>query len=175
MKKLFSIILAIAVFVSASSALAAFSDVENHWAADSINTWSDYGVISGYDGYFAPDRQITRGEFAVVLNRLMNYITVAENSFTDLDEAFYTDSILKLNAKGVISGYDGMVNPKGQLTREEASVMLCRALEIETEDTLERSFTDEGEISAWAKPYINALVNRGLLNGYEGKLNPKNM
>lgn len=174
MKKLFSIILATAVAASGVSAFAKFNDTENHWASSAIDAWSDYGVISGYDGNFAPDRQITRGEFSVVLNRLMNYKTLAENNFSDLDQNFYTDAILKLNAKGVISGYNGTVNPGGHLTREEAAVMLCKALEIETEQDLEREFDDAGNISDWAKPYVCALVNRGLLNGYAGKLNPKN-
>lgn len=178
MKKLFSTILAAAVLSSASSALASFNDTENHWAKDAIDAWSAYGVISGYDGSFAPDRQITRGEFAVVLNRLMKYKNAAENTFSDLDDAFYTESVLKLNAKGVISGYDGLVNPNGYLTREEAAVMLCRALEIETETEMSRSFDDTEQISDWAYPYVCALVNRGLLNGYDnggnGMLYPQN-
>ena len=151
MKKLFSVILATAVFVTSISALAKFSDTDNHWAAPAIDAWSDYGVISGYDGNFAPDRQITRGEFSVVLNRLMNYKTAAENNFSDLDQNFYTDAVLKLNAKGVINGYNGAVNPNGYLTREEAAVMLCKALEIELEDNLERSFDDATQISDWAR------------------------
>ena len=142
MKKQLSIILAGSVFAMSGSPLADFKDTENHWANGAINAWSNYGVISGYNGNFDPDRQITRGEFAVVLDRLMKYGIQAENSFADLDNNFYTDSILKLNYKGVMSGYAGNVSPNGLLTREEAAVMLCRALEIDGEKSSDRTFID---------------------------------
>ena len=176
MKKVISLILAIAVFASCGIVFAEnpYKDTNGHWAETQIGTWSEYGVISGYAGEFAPDRSITRGEFAVVLNRLMTYDKTVENRFADLTEKYYTDSILKLNKAGVMQGYDGKISPEASLTREEAAVMICRALGIETQSEIDKEFTDYSYVSEWAKPYINALVNAGLLNGSYGKLNPKN-
>ena len=39
-----------------ASALAVdFSDTQNHWAAEAIDRWSDYGVVNGMGGNtFAP-------------------------------------------------------------------------------------------------------------------------
>ena len=175
MRKLLSIFLVIAMLVTTCAVSAAtYTDIGGHWAEKEIEAWSNYGVISGYDGKFSPNRYITRGEFAVVLNRLMGYQTESENIFNDLPDKFYTSSVLKLNKAGVMQGYNGSISPEASLTREEASVMICRALGIETADTMNKSFLDTADISSWSKAYINAMVNKGLLNGADGKLNPKN-
>ena len=175
MKKLFSIFLVIAMLVTTCAVSAAtYKDISGHWAEKEINAWSEYGVISGYDGKFSPNRSITRGEFAVVLNRLMAYGEESANIFKDLPDKFYKSSVLRLYKAGVMQGYDGFINPENSLTREEASIMICRALGIETADTMNKTFSDSASVSDWAKPYINAMVNSGLLNGADGKLNPKN-
>ena len=175
MKKIRSLLIALVMLISAVTVSAAtYTDIKGHWAEKQIEAWSNYGVISGYDGKFSPNRSITRGEFAVVLNRLMAYQKTGENNFADLSDKFYTDSILKLNKAGVMQGYDGKISPEAFLTREEASVMICRTLGISQAESMTRSFADEGSISSWAKPYVNALVNAKLLNGADGKLNPKN-
>ncbi len=176
MKKIISLLIALAMLISTVSVSAAsvYTDIAGHWATNQIEAWSNYGVISGYDGKFSPDRSITRGEFAVVLNRLMAYQKTGENTFSDLPDKFYTDSVLKLYKAGVMQGYDGKISPEASLTREEAAVMICRTLGILQEESMERSFADENMVSVWAKPYVNALVNAKLLNGADGKLNPKN-
>lgn len=175
MRKILSIFLVIGMLAATCTVSAAtFTDINEHWAKKEIEAWSEYGVISGYNGEFSPNRNITRGEFAVVLNRLMAYQSESVNSFSDLPDMFYTSSVLKLNKAGVMQGYDGKVSPEASLTREEASVMICRALGIETADKMDRAFSDDADVSLWSKPYINAMVNAGLLNGSDGKLNPKN-
>lgn len=175
MKKLLSIFLVIAMLATTLTVSAArYTDIDGHWAKTEIEAWSDYGVISGYNGEFSPNRYITRGEFAVVLSRLMGYQKESANVFADLPEKFYTSYVLKLFETGVMQGYDGLIRPEDSLTREEASVIICRALGINTADVMNRDFLDADKVSGWAKGYINSMVNTGLLNGADGKLNPQN-
>ena len=55
MKKLAIIILAM-TFVSNTVFAASFTDIENHWAKDSITTLADKGVVNGVtDTEFMPD------------------------------------------------------------------------------------------------------------------------
>ena len=126
------LLIAILVFAMLSgSVLAAnYSDTQGHWAAEQIAKWSDAGILQGADGMFRPNDPITRGEMAVILDRLMDYQTAASNNFSDLGQAFYTDAILKANAAGVIKGDGATVRPKDNITREEAVVMLGRALGV---------------------------------------------
>lgn len=47
------------------------TDWEGHWAAEHIRRAIDHGIMTGYeDGTFRPDRDVTRAELAVILDRL---------------------------------------------------------------------------------------------------------
>ena len=53
----------------------AFTDTTGHWAESAVNKWSqEYGVLQGYDdGSFKPDASITRGAFAGILDRFLQF------------------------------------------------------------------------------------------------------
>ncbi len=154
-------------------AASEYQDTAGHWGEKAISTWSNYGVIQGADGQFRPNDGITRGEMAVILNRVMGYQKQASNSFTDLGQAFYTDAILKANAAGVIQGDGATVRPNDKITRQEAAVMLGRAFGI-AESSSGASFSDSGSIASWAKGYVNAMASLGYINGRgDGTFGPK--
>lgn len=152
---------------------ANFSDISGHWAKSVIEKWSDKGVIQGFEGKFNPNNSITRGDMAVILNKLMNYQDKGENEFSDMeDDAYYADSVLKLNAAGIMFGSDGRVRPTEFITREEAFVMLDRIYKF-TGEADSTGFSDEAEISDWAKKAILAMCENKIINGNDGKINPK--
>jgi uncharacterized repeat protein (TIGR02543 family) len=176
-KRLISVLLSVAMIVSMLPAVvsAAFSDIQGHWAQAEIQRWSEKGIIQGYGGLFRPNEPVTRGEMAVMLDRIMKYQEKADNSFNDLDQSWYTDALLKANAAGIIVGNNGNVRPKDNITREEAVVMLGRALRVGT-DKADRNtgFKDNDQISGWAAEYVWALHERGYVNGDpNGNFNPK--
>ena len=176
-KRLVSILLTMVMLVSMLpvSASAAFSDVRGHWAQAEIEKWSEKGIVQGYGGMFRPNDPVTRGEMAVILDRIMKYQAKADNSFSDLDQSWYTDAILKANAAGVILGNDGKVRPKDNITRQEAAGMIARALKIdEGKATQNTGFKDNAQISVWARGYVWALHEKGYVNGDpNGNFNPK--
>ena len=162
-----SICLALAAS-SASGALAAdFKDTENHWASQAIDIWSDNSVIMGHDGEFRPDDTVTRGELAVILDRIMGYNDIAENEFSDLGDSWYTDAVLKLVASGILLGDNGEIRPEDSVTREEAAVIFARAFECETSEKSALEFEDSEDISEWAKTAVASLAERGFINGFE--------
>ncbi len=159
----------------AQAVFAEFSDVQGHWAQAEIEKWSAKGIILGSDNMFRPNDPITRGEMAVILDRVMRYQLKAENSFKDLGQSWYTEAILKANAAGVIVGDNGNVRPKDNITREEAVVMFNRALRIEP-DTEGKGlvFKDSSQISRWAAGYASALASKGYIKGdSNGNFNPQ--
>jgi hypothetical protein len=181
LNKLLSLIMALALVatllpLAATPAFAAgaasYTDTGTHWASSAIDKWSGMGILQGYDGKFRPDDPITRGEVAVIIDRIMDYQTAAKNDFNDLGQAFYTNAVLKANAAGVVLGYDGKVRPTDNITREDATVMLGRALGIE-ESTAALSFADADSVSSYAKGYVTAFAVKGYINGYNGSFNPK--
>ena len=49
------------------------SDISDHWAKNTIQSWLDQSLITGYeDGSFKPDKSITRAEFMALVNKVYN-------------------------------------------------------------------------------------------------------
>lgn len=150
-----------------------FSDISGHWAQSVIEKWSDKGVIEGYNGEFNPDAGIIRGDMAVILNRIGEYSEKSENTFGDLDDnAYYAEAVLKLNKAGIMLGSEGSVRPSDRNTREEAFVMLDRVYNF-TGTSQTTGFEDESDISEWAKKAILAMCENKIINGSDGRINPK--
>lgn len=170
-RKFCSILLALCMVLTLlpTTALAAgkYNDTEGHWAEDSINRWSDHEIIEGSDGSFAPNDSLTRGQMAVILCRLLNLPAAPSAKFTDVDEgAWYADAINRCAAAGIMLGADGKAMPGEPISREQSMVMLCRALDIAPVENPDLSkYADADRISDYAKGYVAALINAGIING----------
>lgn len=156
-----------------ASALAVdFSDTQNHWAAEAIDRWSDYGVVNGMGGNtFAPGGDMTRAQAAQVFANLLKLDGQADMSgYTDVPaDAWYADALAACVDKGILNGVgNGAMNPEGTITREMFFTMFARALGIEEATSLNQPFADSGSISSWARGSVYALVNHGYVHGMTG-------
>ncbi|MBS6023671.1 MAG: N-acetylmuramoyl-L-alanine amidase [Paeniclostridium sordellii] len=145
-----------------------FNDIDGHWAKNAIIDFATKGYINGYgDGTFKPDNSITRAEFVKILNKAFGYTNVGKENFSDVNPSdwYYNDICIGVNA-GYINGYeDNTFKPDKQITREEASKIIATALNLKGDGNL--NFKDSSEISNWAKPYVDALSDNNIINGYE--------
>ncbi|CEJ74921.1 Mg-chelatase subunit ChlD [[Clostridium] sordellii] len=145
-----------------------FNDIDGHWAKNAIIDFATKGYINGYgDGTFKPDNSITRAEFVKILNKAFGYTNVGKENFSDVNPSdwYYNDICIGVNA-GYINGYeDNTFKPDKQITREEASKIIATALNLNGDGKL--NFKDSSEISNWAKPYVDALSDNNIINGYE--------
>lgn len=177
-KRVVSGVLTIAVIAISSFSVSAakFSDTGNHWAERVIDKWSEKGVIRGYDGKFSPDLPIIRGDFAVIISRVISGADESdlENVFSDLNtDTYYSNAVLLLNKKGIMLGSDGMVRPNDNITREEAFVMLSRAYDVKGISD-EINFEDGNEVSDWAYAVISSMCKNGTIKGSsDNKIHPK--
>ena len=115
-----------------------FSDVgESSQDAGAIEAVTLAGVVTGHlDGTFRPDDVITRGEFAVLLDRALfdDRFPADPAPFTDIPEdAAYADAVNGLYADGVVWGCS--VDPllfcgEDPLTRHDAEALIERALAV---------------------------------------------
>ena len=161
------IILFLLSFVISQNCFAAnFSDTSGHWAEEAINTWSEKGIINGYDEKFNPDECLTRAELATILSNLLGLNNKAENIYGDITgNEWYANAILKCTAAGIMSGDGVNANSTQNITREAAMVMLARALNVEESHNIQKQFLDYSSVSPWAKNYVNAMINNGYVNG----------
>ncbi len=153
-----------------------FIDTDNHWAKVAIDKFVSEGHIKGYgDGTFKPNNQITRAEFISIINSVYNFNNNnTRRSFNDVStDAWYYDEVCAAANAGYIDGYeDGTFRPNQYITREEAAAILVKMTGIKGDGNL--NIKDVNEVSDWAKEYIDAASDNGILVGYEdGTYKPK--
>ena len=170
-KKILSVFLALAMILSlmpmALAAESSYQDTEGHWAEAAIERWSGFGVIQGNNGQFNPNNSLTRGHMAAVLSRLLNLPDAPDAGFSDVkDGDWYAEYINKCAAAGIMLGSDGKANPNAPITRQQAIVMLGRALGIQPVENPDLShFQDGTAISDYAKGYVAAMNEAGIVGG----------
>ncbi len=144
-----------------------YSDTQGHWAEAAINRWSGYGIVEGYGDKFRPDVSITRAQMAKILANTLGLTETAANPFTDVAENdWFAPYVLHCYAAGVMLGSGGQAQPNVTISRQQAMVMLCRALGIAPMENPDLSaYTDSGSVGAWAAPYVAALVESGIVGG----------
>lgn len=153
-----------------------FSDIKGHWAESLINDFINKGYISGYeDGTFKPNNKITRAEFIKIVNITFGFTKQGNENFTDVKSGdWYYEDVLKAVKQGYIDGYgDGTFRPNAEITREEACKIIGSILEAIGDG--KTKFKDEKQISDWAIKYVDGLVDKGIIHGYEDNtFRPKN-
>ena len=153
---------------SAQTVLAA-SDTQGHWAESTINKWTSSGYISGYpDGTFRPNNAISRAEFVTLANKAFGYNTQASISFSDVQPQYWAYAEIQ---KGVAAGYIkgdsiGTFRPGAAVTRQEAAVMMAQIKKLQTDANASTGYTDYNAIANWAKPYVGAVSNAKVMQGF---------
>lgn len=173
---LYIVLILMVVYGSLNYVLA--SDVKGHWSELKVNYLMEENIINGYpDGSFRPENSITRAEFIKVINGALRLSNRGIVSFNDVSRNnwFYNDISIAVG-EGYLGGYaDNTVKPNGNITREEASVMIGRALKLKEGNDKSNIFKDSNSIATWSKGYINAIYERKYITGYpDGSFRPKN-
>ncbi len=141
------------------------------WAKDAINTLADRRIINGRgDGTFGVSDNITRAEFVKILMTAYNLQSENSVSFADVGaNAWYCEIVGKAAAIGLVNGDGGKFNPETPITRQDAAVMMHRALGIAGKTATGNKatvFADSENISGYAKEAVESLANAEIINGY---------
>ncbi|WP_017811218.1 InlB B-repeat-containing protein [Paenibacillus shenyangensis] len=150
--------------------VASFSDIEGHWAAESIRQAVDAGIVKGYaDGTFKPGQAVTRAEFTLMLLQAMGLPgNGTPLAFTDKEKigAWAQPAIAEAVRQGWIHGNaDGSFRPNDQITRAEMAVMAAAALHSNTLANPKTTFVDDKKIPVWAHGAVAAMQQAGILSG----------
>lgn len=121
-------------------------------------------------------KKVIKTALAVALASSMFATTASANgsTFSDVPKTnVHYDEIYNLAGRDIVTGYpDGTYRPAGHLTRAEASVILAKALQLDTSEYADPEFTDLKK-GAWYYDEVAALTELGILNGYgNGKFGP---
>lgn len=147
-------------------------DYQGHWAENVVQKWMDWGLIKGYpNGDFKPEELITRAEFVKMVNNIFGFKEIAEITFEDVNkDSWYYGEIQKAVKAGYIIGVSyTQFAPDAYITREQSAVIISRLLNLKGNTQNADKFTDNKQISAWAREYVGAAAELKLIKGYEDK------
>lgn len=156
---------------------AVFDDMAGfEWANDSVKILKEKGIISGIGStVFEPQRKITRAEFLKMAAKLFKF-EGGENRFSDVEKNdWFEPFVSACHAAGIIEGYDNRIYPYENISREDAAVILHRAMKLPADGTENVEFSDETEVSDYAREAVGVLSKQKIITGYEdGSFKPHN-
>jgi len=148
-----------------------FTDVElNNWFNNAVSTTANMGLFQGATtDTFAPQRNITRAEFAAVMVRFFDdgAGTVGSDQFNDIAGHWARDYINTAASNEWVQGPQGIggpFNPNQTVTRAEVAAMVNRAfgrIQESPADLLSgmNTWSDNASESAWYYLYIQSATN----------------
>jgi hypothetical protein len=156
-----------------------FSDLAGHWAKADVELMAARWVVKGDTATtYAPERSVTRAEFAALLVRALGLKekTVSAATFSDVPTtAWYSGSVEAAATAGIVSGVgNGAFAPDASITREEMAAMVVRAMSyadagIELtageSQSLLGAFSDRVNVDAWAVDDLAKAVKSGIVQG----------
>ncbi len=165
-----SMFLAICLLLSIPTiSLAQASDIQGSWAEKQINDWVEKKLINGYeDGTFKPENQITRAEFAALVNRALGFYKKSDYKFSDVSpKDWFAGDISIGKAQGYLKGDGNNALPNKPINRQEVIAILARILTLEPDAAATSEYTDAGSIASWAKGSVGAVYKLGYINDYQ--------
>lgn len=187
-KQLVSILCAAALVCSAGAAnVSDFSDVHpSDWYHDAVNYVCENGLMNGTsDTVFSPNATTSRGMIVTILYRLSSSPDLPESNwgypYADVDAgAYYSAPVYWARLNDLVTGYsDTQFGPDDAITREQMAAILYRyadSLRIDADTGFIPNkyydFSDYQAVSRYASKAMNWCVNKGIVNGSDGKLNP---
>ncbi|WP_281692172.1 S-layer homology domain-containing protein [Agathobaculum desmolans] len=184
-----SILCAAAITCSAGAAnVSNFSDVRpSDWYFDSVRYVCENGLMNGTsDTMFSPNATTSRGMIVTILYRLAGSPDMPESNwgypYVDVDAAaYYSTPVYWARINDLVTGYsDDQFGPDDAITREQLTAMLYRyadylGLDTDTGFIPDKyyDFSDYQSVSRYAANAMSWCVNKGIVSGSDGKLNPQ--
>lgn len=180
MKKRICAALLVMVFLCTTAQAAPFADVaDRDWYSAQVDYVYQQGLMDGTsDTAFSPDMTLSRGMMLTILYRMADKPAVSGTGFTDVEPGkWYSDAAAWAGQTGIAEGSgDGTLGHADPLTREQMAVMLYRYARHQGYDVSASAgldaFADAAQVSAWAEDAMAWAVEKGLVQGTDGKLLP---
>ena len=153
----------------------------NAWYLEDVLQAEAMDLVSGMsEAFFEPAGTMNRAMFATLLYQVEGApASETTGPFADVSpNAWYANAVNWAYDNGVVHGMsDTEFAPLSNVTREQAATMMVQYLEQQgiTSSAQEPEFTDEGDISEYARQTLAQAQDLGLVTGYEdGSIRPKN-
>ena len=142
------------------------------WYAEAVSSAVDNGLLYGKSSTIIdPNGDMTRAEMAAIINRSFGcYKTADISQYKDVSKSkwYYKDVALAVQMGTYNGRSSSSMAPDAPISRQEAMTVVARALELDYDayaKTDLSAFSDRDKISAWALPYVRAMVGADYIHG----------
>src|SRR6056297_444975 len=149
--------------VSISASGLGFSDMPDDWSTQALQNAVNNGLLNGSDGKIMPKENLTRAQMATIINRAFGAEVKADiSNFNDVpNEAWFFDEMAKAVHMGTFQGSNNNLNPNDPITRQEAFIVISRALKLKITEEEIQGYNDLDQISSWAREEVQSLIQNG--------------
>ncbi|PSB00588.1 glycoside hydrolase family 10 protein [Merismopedia glauca] len=171
----FSLILTLVLpLASLSETSVKFKDLQGIWAQNCIEYLAAKQIVRGYpNGAFKPNAAVSRGEFAVMLQKVFPDSIPMRTSvqFKDIPANYWgRNAIAHAYRTGFLSGYpDRTFHPNESISRVEALVSLTSGLKYRSDreaKDLSLAIKDSQDIPEYAEKAVSAAIEKQLVVNY---------
>ena len=144
---------------------------KTHWAYEYINDLYQQDIIKGVsETSFAPQKNTSRAQFAVMLSRTLGLSTTSESKkFSDAPDWAEKEIQALFEAKIITGKENGDFAPNEIVTREQMAAMLVRAYEFKMNTSIEvakeKIYQDNNHISVYAMEDVQKVNQLGIMQG----------
>lgn len=151
-----------------------FSDIGSHWAKADIELLASKLIVKGVsDTNFAPEENVKRSEFTSLIVRALGIKDEPfKPKFNDVkDSDWYAGTVIAAVKAGLVDGFeDGNFHPDDLITRQQAAVILARAVAFAGRNPAGGSgylakYADKNAIADWAAEAVSKNVEAGIIEG----------
>ncbi|MBQ6638568.1 MAG: S-layer homology domain-containing protein [Lachnospiraceae bacterium] len=154
-----------------------FDDIPSTaWYRNAVQYVYDNGIMAGKGASFKPNDNITREEFTQVLYSIEGKPAITtENTYTDVKNSWYTNSVLWAKENGIASGKpDGTFGVGKSITRQDMTTMLysyakLKGFDVTKDDNAINGYKDTESVQKYAKEAMNWAVTHGIISGKGAK------
>jgi hypothetical protein len=149
---------------------------------EAINCLNWWGILEGFaDDTFGPSQQLSRGQMAAVLDRLVSATDAADrleddpsSDFTDIGGTTHEESIERMYEAGIVEGFDSTTyRPGRSVTRAQLATMLVRTWEFVTGEDAEAEGSGFDDVRGGHAENVAFAAEQGWVVGYgDGNFRP---
>ncbi|MEE1131300.1 MAG: S-layer homology domain-containing protein [Caryophanon sp.] len=165
-------------------AVPKFRDLATHWAKPDIEKLYSLGVYEDDSNFFSPGTPMQRYDFSVAVAKaidsrvelekptkknptpkaLFDDVSVPKSTKERNDYSYFASIV----EKGVLRGENGLFKPTDSLTRQQAAVIIVRALGMEhnaPDPGYQTSYADDARIADYARDGVYIAQELGIMMG----------
>ena len=148
------------------------------WSKEAVVKVVQKGIMQGNKGKFMPKDTVTRAEVAQVIANIIGEKSQINIAVSDVkSNKWYAQAVQTVLENKIFSKDErGNFRPQSNITRAELFVVIAKfkgvkPLDQDKAKEVLSNYKDVDSIPNWALGYVSALVEKGVVNGSDNKIN----